>query len=225
MAFDTELPVAPFSVAGTGFLVGFRNRIYVVTAGHVVGDLSYSRVLIYPTHRTNAPLRLDMGWRFQGEPEHDDAADIFIARADASGLGGGTRRRSRLLNLTPPQMSHWSAGRHTSTYFAAGYPKTDTYADYDRQQLKYRPFLLYGNYINPGSVEGCHKLKFQNPHRLPSFDGLSGSPVFSIPTNIGIGSQPKFCGMLIRGTASSGIVHLLEAEVLLVALEEVARDA
>jgi hypothetical protein len=223
MAFNTGVSAAPFSVAGTGFLVGYRRGVYLVSARHVVGKLEYSRVLIYPTEGAISPLRLTEGWTFQEEEEETDTSDIFVARVDAKNLGGPTKRRSRLLNIEPRQMSNWLPHRHTSMFFLGGYPKTDTYADYNSLQLKYRPYLLYGNYVGLGSIDGCHKLRLKNPHHISSFDGLSGSPVFSIPHAIGIAAQPTFCGMLIRGTASSGIVHFLEAALLLVALEEVAR--
>lgn len=38
MVFETGNADAPFSVSGTGFIVGFRNFIFVLTARHVVLD-------------------------------------------------------------------------------------------------------------------------------------------------------------------------------------------
>jgi len=225
IAFDTQFPSAPFSVAGTGYLAGYKKDVFLVTARHVIGGLSFQRVLVYPTERTSSPLRLTAGWSFHSDGSDDDSSDIFIARTNPSALGGGTKRRSRVLNLNSKHSSAWATSRYSSMFFCAGYPKKDTYADYETQQIKYRPYLLYGNYLGTGADDGCHKLQLKNPHRLSSFDGLSGSPVFSIPHSIGLAAQPAFAGMLIRGTASSGLVHFIESELILSALEEVARDA
>jgi hypothetical protein len=223
--FRTDAPDFPFSVAGTSFLVGFGRHAYVATAGHVLGLLPYSKLLIFPTHGHSTPLRLTDGWRCQDNENHPDASDLYLASFRPSGLPVKARRGGRLIPLRSIDGVRWHEDRWQSFFFTFGYPKTDTYADYERQQVRHRPYVLYGTYAGPGSVPGCHRLRIKNPLGLPSLDGLSGSPVFSIPSAVAVGEVPRFCGMLLRGTASSGIVHFLDSRVIVQALEQAGRAA
>ena len=217
--FETGIADAPFSVAGTSFLAGYFNSIYVVTAAHVVGTYPWQRLHVYPSDKSNVPLRLEQGWTCQDEENEPDSSDIFFARATLDGQLKPARRNSKKINLTPTETSRWVDTRHESMFFAFGYPKVDTFADYDRGAVLSRPLVLRGTYVGNSVAYGCHELALSNPQNIGDFDGLSGSPVFSIPSSIGLSAQPVFCGMLLRGSASSLRVHFLASEILRLALE------
>jgi len=62
-------------------------------------------------------------------------------------------------------------------------------------------------------------MSVRNPLALPTFDGMSGSPVFSLSTQIGGSAQPTFCGMVLGGTPSSERIHFLGSDTILAALD------
>jgi hypothetical protein len=60
-------------------------------------------------------------------------------------------------------------------------------------------------------------LKIESSIKLETYDGLSGSPVFYMKQAIHNGEAvvyPLLVGMLLRGTASSGIAHFVSSSVI-----------
>ena len=63
----------------------------------------------------------------------------------------------------------------------------------------------------------CHVAKIESSIRLTSYDGLSGSPVFYMQPQILEEHEvlfPMFIGMLLRGSASSSLVHFVSSTVI-----------
>jgi hypothetical protein len=54
-----------------------------------------------------------------------------------------------------------------------------------------------------------------------NLNGLSGAPVFASVTSRGGDARPLFAGVVLRGTASSGLVHFLGAETIRHILDEI----
>jgi hypothetical protein len=65
-------------------------------------------------------------------------------------------------------------------------------------------------------------LSVHNPLGISTFDGLSGSPVFSPFTGTKGAAQPTFSGIAIRGAASSRRVHILGSQTILAAFDGAA---
>lgn len=78
--------------------------------------------------------------------------------------------------------------------------------------------LLHETYIGPSVSDGCFELAVRNSLALASFDGLSGSPVFSLRTTFWESTQPTFCGMVLRGTPGPERLHFLGSETILTAV-------
>jgi len=220
VVFETGIPDAPFSIAGTAFLVGFHRTFFVLTARHVVGDWPVQRLMVFPSDRSKQGLRLSEWWHVKDDENEPDSSDILLVRAEVRDIPKSIRRSSHLLHLTPPNVTEWFEDRHNSTFFIFGYPTAVNEADYARAQIKTQQFFLHGTYIGPSVAHGCHEVRLQNPLALADFNGLSGSPVFSLRSEIAIPRQPTFCGMALRGSASSGRIHFLEASIILLALQE-----
>jgi hypothetical protein len=224
MVFETGVADAPFSVAGTAFLVGFRNGLYVLTARHVALDWPKERLAIIMSAKgERLPLRTR--WEIRVEDEEGDSSDLIIFRADLGGLSKDTRRSNHVLHLTPPNVTEWFDDRHRSMFFLFGYPTAANAADYDRSQVIKNQYFLYGSFVGPSIAFGCFELSVTNPLSLPSFDGMSGSPVFCLCTTEGGSAQPTFCGMALRGTPLSARVHFLGSQTIIAALEEACAAA
>ena len=220
MVFETGAPAAPFSVAGTGFLVRFRASLFVLTARHVVLDVPKERLAVIMS-ASGERLSLRKRWDIHVDDVDADAdgCDLLIFSADVSGLSSKARRSNFLLDLTSPDVANWFDDRDTATFFLFGYPKAVTGADYERTQVDKNQTLLHGTYIGPSVSDGCFELSVRNPLALRSFDGMSGSPVFSLSTTLWQSTQPTFCGMALRGTPGSERLHFLGSETILTAVE------
>ena len=217
VVFETGVRATPFSVAGTAFLVRFHNSLFLLTARHVVLNVpkEHLAIIVSPSGER---LRLRERWNIRVEGGEHDESDLVIFRTDPSGLSTKTRRSNTLIDLTSTNVADWFDDRDTAVFFLFGYPKTVTEPDYERSKVDKNQTLLHGSYIGHSIVDGCFELSVQNPLALPSFDGMSGSPVFSLSTVLWGRAQPKFCGMALRGTTGSGRVHFLGSETILNAL-------
>lgn len=220
MVFETGIEGAAFSIIGTAFVVGFHRALFVVTARHVVRDLPVHRLVLYPSDRSKNGLRLSDCWYVEDDDNEPDSSDLFLVRAELTKVPKSIRRSSHLLHLTPPQVSDWFKDRHSATFFIFGYPMVVNEADYAKSQINTQQIFLHGTYVGPSMADRCHELLLKNPLGLPDFNGLSGSPVFCLRNEIAAPTQPTFCGMALRGGASSGRIHFLEASVILLALQE-----
>ncbi|TPQ29074.1 hypothetical protein [Methylomonas koyamae] len=222
MAFETGVSEFPLSVAGSAFMVAFRNNLLVLTAKHVVSE--------WPTHKLRLIIseagdcvtftnRWDI--RVEDEEEDGDQNDLVIFQADIANVSAAARKENHVINLTPPDISDWYGTRNNALFFLFGYPKLGTGVDYELSKVISNQYLLHGSYIGDSFSYGCYELVLHNPLELSSFDGLSGSPVFSLFSGSADAAQPTFCGIAIRGTASSGKIHFLGSQIIFAALDEI----
>jgi hypothetical protein len=222
IVFETGVIEAPFSVAGTGFVVGFRDALFVLTARHVVSDWPKEGIaIIMSSEGERLPLRARWEIKIENEEEKDDSSDLIIFRADLAGISALTRRSNHLLHLTPPGVTEWFDDRFSSTFFLFGYPVAVNEADYENSRVIQNQCFIHGSFVGPSISFGCYELSVKNPLTFKTFDGFSGSPIFSLCTNNRGSTQPTFCGMALRGTVGSGSVHFLGSETIVAALEEV----
>jgi hypothetical protein len=199
-------------------MVGYGKSLYVLTARHVVLDHPKEGLAIIMSE-AGERLPLRTRWRIRADDDDGDSSDLVIFRADLMGISKKTRRSNHLLHLTPPEVAAWFTIRDTAMFFLFGYPKVANDADYERSKVNMNQYLLYGSYIGPSISRGCFQMSVRNPLGLPTFDGMSGSPVFSLSTPIGGSAQPTFCGMALRGTPSSERIHFLGSDTILAALD------
>jgi hypothetical protein len=217
VVFETGVRDAPFSVKGTAIVAGYRKALYILTARHVVLDLPKERCAIIMSE-AGERLRLLARWQIN-TGEDGDSSDLVVFRADLMGISKKTRRSNHLLHLTPPSVAQWFPKRDSAMFFLFGYPAVANDADYERSKVNMNQFMLYGSYIGPSASSGCFQMSVKNLLALPTFDGMSGSPVFSLNTPIGGSGQPTFCGMVLRGTPNSERVHFLGSDTILGALD------
>jgi len=221
MVFETGVSEFPFSVAGTGFIVAFRKNLLVLTAKHVVGDWPTNKLRLIVSEAGDC-VTFTNRWniRVEEEEETGDQNDLVIFQADIANVSAAARGENHVINLTPPAISDWYGTRNNALFFLFGYPKLANGADYELSKVVSNQYLLHGSYVGDSLSFGCYELAVQNPLKLSSFDGLSGSPVFSLFTGSANAAQPTFCGLAIRGTASSGKVHILGSQTICAALDE-----
>lgn len=222
--FETGNNDAPYSTAGTAFLVGFRQSLFVLTAAHVVRNCPIDKLLVFPSDKSAKPLRLNTWWPVEGNPDDPDASDMLIIKADLESIPVSERNEGCLIHLTHPQAVEWFEARDVSQFFLCGYPLVRNGVDYFRSEINTQQFFLAGTYKGKSPPEYCHVLNINNPLNLDDFNGLSGSPVFCQKFENGVATAPiRFCGMVLLGTAESGLVHFLDAQRL-VSVLSVAND-
>ena len=226
--FRTGVEETPVSIAGTAFLVGYGRHVYLVTAAHVTrGEPVFDSLFVFPSDTAKKPLRFTRWWpiqAFQGDELDEDASDISAIRIDMTQIARTDRKNSHVINLNSSRS--WFGTRFVSNFFFCGYPNTANSVDYFHREVNTAQFFLAGRYIRPDQHSGfTHQLSVDSdPHELQDFNGMSGSPVLSVAQLGSDSVMPKFCGMALRGSANSRIVHFLEAEALVSTLAEIDRE-
>jgi len=227
--FETDVPEAAYSIAGTAFLVGFNDSLYIITARHVIRDYPVEKVVVFPWDKSDfsTPLRIADFWNIEDEDHADsELSDLLVIKADLGCIPKRDRRKGQLIFLTPPDATAWFGNRFHALFFLCGHPHEINDVDYAKSEVNTGQLMLTGRYVGP-SLAGCHELQVRNPLGISDFSGLSGSPVFShtsdspfIPVAC---SKLHFCGMVLRGTVESCRIHFLSSDAIMEALREIER--
>lgn len=217
--FETRVHSAPYAVSGTSFLLTFRGRLFAVTARHVVGSHPVEGILIFPSDESRQPLRILQWWQLPDDAQDPDRADLLLVEVDPRNMKHKDRKASHAfeIDILP---TDWHSRRFDSQFFVFGYPKSHNEVDYEALTISTKQFLLTGKYLRATSSSDCHEIAVTNPLGLATFNGFSGSPVWSLPAAIGVRMAPIFCGVSIRGTARSGILRFVSSDVVRSMLDE-----
>ena len=222
LVFRTGVDSTPVSLGGTCFLLGYRDRLFAITARHVVKDAVPEELLLATSEDSWIPARVLE--QFNPSDEISGALDLVVYDLDVRHFIAKHRRNSRAYNLLATE-SNWSATRYQSNFFFFGYPLVHATVDYGSRttRAESQQWFLQATYQGSSELPHCHKLRLLDASGIGDLNGLSGSPVFACRSIIGTTAQPQLAGILLRGTAASGLVHFLEVEALRTVLEEILR--
>lgn len=216
LMFRSGAPAAPIATCGTCFLVGYRSRVFVITAAHLVWEMDSRSVLISPTDGSSDWLPLSNGYRLIGESEADpNEYDVIAYEVSLQGLPSRVMANMRILSLNSKGGRDWKPTSYVSQFFLFGYPRDQNEVNYDAGAVHISQTFIAGRYVGMTNMQPTiHGIAAMNPLELPSFAGFSGSPVLSLETRVGSGPAVRFCGIAIMGTPESGRMNFVESEVI-----------
>lgn len=228
LIFTNDIKGYPVSIGGTAFLVGFGQGIFIVTARHIVQKYPPEKLVVYPSDKSISRIHISNWWDVCEETGNTECSDIIICKADLRLISKKDRKNSHLLFLSMANSTDWFDLRFTSTFFICGYPYEINEVNYYTCQISTGQIFLPAKYVGPSEAEGCYKLRVKNPLHIVNFNGLSGSPVFSVQINPSFTDvpvpKPKFCGMLLRGSSAEGFVHFIPAGSIVHALQVITGE-
>jgi hypothetical protein len=214
--FWTDAEEAPVSTGGTMFIAGLGPSLFLLTAKHVVRDWPVERLLLLPCDGAHRPFYVAQHWNVEDPMGDEDVSDLLVMRTMLATLPHDIRRAARILDLNISSVWDWRAHAADSTFFVFGYPKSLTIVDYKADRIDTAQALLAGRYVGASFSEGCYEIQLEKPAEVNSFDGFSGSPVFSTHSQRGT----RFCGLVIRGGVEGGRMHFIGSEVVMDVLDQ-----
>lgn len=221
--FETCVENAPYAGVGTCFLVKLGAQLFLVTARHVVEGESLDRLLVFPNEESNESIPFSAGFTVANrDPGDPDCSDFVFVKVHLGNLRLADQSRTHAMDLDKASDS-WRTAPFDHRFVLFGYPSQSREFDYDRFKIVSTQRFLVGRFAKMSSASYCYELDIEDFNGVDDLNGLSGSPVVSWPRMIGDHFHPSFCGMVLRGTRTSGKVHFLDAAVLRKALE-FARD-
>jgi hypothetical protein len=211
----------PYTMSGTSFLFCYKQLLFLVTADHVMIDRPAT---------TSSPAIRRRGEEVQVHAEEDYsdsslpfqyaaspipskslppvAADLYVLQiASKHCTDAQIERISRLdLDAMRPTRPPLPGQR----LLVGGYPMERKYIDYDRKKFSHARVLCDPRYLEAAPGGTSHFMTFDPDPRIESFNGFSGSPVFSAHWN-GIEYQPEaFEGVVIRASTDPGTVRTVQ---------------
>jgi len=198
---------------GSSFLLNYYGHVLVMTAKHVIENLGadpkHTRILM-PCTPVALPIKSSFTPIFYNHKNKQDIEDLLFFRIDdqlfceESGLD---LYSWDFINKSYPT-SKLELG---AELLVAGFPSTEDRYDYDAQKINETLLLRTANLVESELGEDIYTMKGSASDL--DFNGMSGSPVFCRREGVIL-----FCGIVIRGSSSSGILHFLSSEIVMSAL-------
>lgn len=216
LVFETGLEDFPYSTAGTVFLIGYGGKPFVITTRHGLRPDVPCPICVFPSDRSHRLIPLDDVFYVPHTDEPEDFMDLAIMTVDTSGISNTEVANAHLIALSP-QLPGWP--EHAVELVLIGYPAEHSVVDPVTELLHTERVVLNGCYVGPSPLPHLHMAKITDAHTLSTFSGFSGGPVFAVIRAPGLSPTAGLCGMAIRGSPSSNIIHFLDRGVLMDALE------
>ncbi|UUZ76251.1 serine protease [Polaromonas sp. P1(28)-13] len=214
---ETGHSVYPYTFGGTVFLVGYENRVHVVSSRHALNLDALTPLCIFVRDGSRQRIPLTSVHYAQPGLISDDYADIALIKVDMPAARRKHARRATLIDLDR-SMPDWALYRDTTRFVVLGFPDDLSLVDYEQGVIQNQRCVLHGRYAGPASARYVHSLQVQSG-ALTTFSGFSGGPVFSWIQRLGFRPQLSLCGVAIQGSVTSGLIHFIESSILMNALE------
>jgi hypothetical protein len=217
--FEHSDEAIPYWGKGSSMLLANRQYYFWITASHVLKNLggSVEALRIFPLDDARISLPFDAQYTIKTSvSEDEDHRDVFALRinitefeafGDAPLIAQDTE-----LGLLPAE--DLKVG---TVLWIIGYPAERDSIDYEQARINNSRAVIRAVYQGASVSDHCHVARVNSSISLEAYDGLSGSPVFYLHPVIHNGQVllfPQVVGMLLRGTASSNLVHFVSARVI-----------
>lgn len=206
------------SYVGTGFFVQYGTDVFFLTASHVHknfdGDADRANLhILYNLDSREAIPRLILTPHTSEDPDDTDHADISCFYVPPEYAIG-----SKFANQMPFYLHEDSIVNDFSPglllHFKGLSPERSNF-DYENRHNRINYIVGEAQYLRASDQKDMHILSNGEIIDMPSFDGLSGSPVFAISQPENPSTEARLAGMLLRGGNKSGRMHFVSAQQLL----------
>lgn len=217
--FEYEDSKFPYWGKGSSLLLANSQSYFWITAGHVLANMggSVQALRIFPSDHSRISLPFNEQYTItKGLTDDEDYKDIFALRinikefedfGDAPLIAQDADR-----GILPAEQLTLG-----DELWVIGYPAESNFIDYDCGQIRNTRSVIRAIYRGPSVSDHCHEVRIESSIHLNSYDGLSGSPVFYMRSQVHdeqLVQSPLLVGMLLRGTASSSLAHFVSTSVI-----------
>lgn len=217
LVFETGIAAFPYCTRGTVFLVGYKGKPYVITARHALKPEYLGPICVFPSDTSYRLIPLKDVFFVPHTEESEDFVDLAIIAIDTMRITHPEVAQARLIDLALA-CGEWKSYAKEAQFFILGYPEERSMVNDDTQELRTDRVALFGRYGGLSPLPYLHLFRVSDSLGLNTFSGLSGGPVFAWVERLEKRPVPVFCGMVLRGTPESGLLHFLDSKVLLDAL-------
>lgn len=218
LVFETGLHDFPYSTAGTLFLASWEGAWYVVTTRHALRPENPTPLCVFPNDRSRQVFTLGNVFFVSFANESEDYVDLAVIDIDTVSMKDTELLTALPLDLSKIYFEDWETRVNTHTFYLLGYPNELSNVEYKNQFLRTDRIVLRGATIDRSPIDHLYMLNVENSCGLASFSGLSGGPIFAA-SELDENTEVIFCGMAIRGTPTSKVVHFVPSQVIVHAIK------
>ena len=218
LVFETENADYTYCTRGTVFLVGYKGKPYVLTARHALMPEHLSPICVFPSDTSHRIMPLKDVFFVSSADVKEAFVDVVVIEIDTARVTHPEVAQATLINLDLA-CSDWISYANEARFFLLGYPEERSSVNYETRELRTERVALFGRYGGLSPLPYLHQFLVSDSLALPTFSGFSGGPVFAWIERPEQRPGPVLCGMALRGTPVSGLIHFLDREVLLDALD------
>lgn len=216
LVFETGVTEMPYSVSGTTFIVGYEGNPYVITTRHGLNPEHLGPICIFPSDTSHQFLPLKDVFFVPRDNFSEDFVDLALIAVDTARITHIDVAQATLIDLSLA-CGNWEG--QESDFVILGFPEEGAFFNFDDQTLHANRVAFHARYVGRSCIPYHHEIEVNEPHTLTSFSGFSGSPVFTWSKSRNSAPTAVLCGMVIRGSSSSGKMHFLDSSILLDALK------
>jgi hypothetical protein len=217
--FEHSDEAFPYWGKGSSMLLANSQHYFWLTASHVLKNLgaAVEDLRIFPSDDSRISLPFNEKYTINsGAGEDEDYRDILALRIDITEFAafGDAPLTAQDADVGLLPVEDLDSG---VVLWIIGYPAERNAIDYEQGKIKNSRIVIRAISQGASVSEHCHVAKVSSSIHLASYDGLSGSPIFYLQSVTHNGQEylfPRVVGMLLRGTASSEIVHFVSAKVI-----------
>jgi hypothetical protein len=206
-----SLPGTKFvGFCGTGFFVQYGPEIFFLTAKHVLADSDLSNLCIYYNLKRPEIVRgVSVVPITSADPDDTDHADIACLYIPPEYSCAASFGDQPPFDLDPKAiLSEFNPSMRL--YFRGLSPERSVH-DYENDVRRINFLSAESRYVGPSEQKDMHVIDAGSGINMPEFDGLSGSPVFSVTKSHDPLAKGRLAGMLLRGGHKSGRLHFVSA--------------
>lgn len=217
LVFETGSADYPYSTKGTVFLVGYEGKPYVLTARHALNPECPIPICVFPSDTSHRLIPLDDVFFVPRTEVDEDFVDLAAISIDIKNVTHPEVAQATLIDLALA-CGEWQESTEDVQFFIIGYPEERSFINDETQEIRTDRVVLFGRYGGPSPLQHLHLFHVSDSLSLSTFSGFSGGPVFAWMENPDQRPVPVLCGMALRGTPASGLIHFLDRQMLLDAL-------
>ncbi len=222
VCFDNKVEDYDYSLQGTAFVIRFHGALFAVTAEHVLKQYRPDHVLIPYEEGSEHFLPFDDAFRFRTqETEDTDHCDLAVFSVAERLLDKTVFDETKVYDLDAERRFSVPDGMKLVVH---GFPDPINEVDYDAHHLSMQRLSISGNARGKSRFLGIKELDFDSDAKMPTFSGMSGSPVFAIRPLNPKQSAAMLDGMLLRATPESRHGFYLDATVIRNVIAEQVRE-
>ena len=202
----------PYSFRGSGAAIRFGAQHLMFCTSHQFSDLEPDRIAIVPSvARTKTITASTLHVTHPHDPADDGeyldvrAFEFRVEKYDIPNL------TSDFFSID--ETSLWPSGSlSTHRFFVFGFPFKRQSVDFDTPRIDARVVAVGATYDGKSAADWVHRIRMDRREPFDP-DGMSGGPVFYLGRR-GADFFMGFAGIVVRGSASSELLHFIEAGFL-----------